>query len=120
MPGKSEQDCIADNEFFKEYLNTDYQLCAGNLNGTSICNGDSGGGLVFKINNKWMLRGIVSISPGLNSRPLPEITNNQWSLRNLVSMSTDDARSYCDLTQYVVFTDVAKHYDWIEKSLNEF
>lgn len=119
MPGKSEKDCLADNpEFFKQYLNTDYQLCAGNLNGTSICNGDSGGGLVFKINNKWMLRGIVSIAPGLNSKP--EIVDSQWSLRKLVSMSTDDDQSHCDLTQYVVFTDVVKHYDWIERSLNEF
>lgn len=119
MPGKSEKDCIADNPvFFNQYLNIDYQLCAGNLNGTSICNGDSGGGLVFKVNNKWILRGIVSISPGLKSRS--ENVDNQWMLRGLVSMSKEEDQSQCDLTQYVVFTDVAKHYDWIEKSLNEF
>lgn len=119
MPGKSENDCIADNpEFFKQYLNTDYQLCAGNLNGTSICNGDSGGGLVFKINNKWILRGIVSIAPGLISKTT--VVNNQWMLRRLVSIQTEEDPSQCDLTQYVVFTDVAKHFDWIEKSLIEF
>lgn len=101
MPGKSEEVCKADNpDFFNQYLNTDYQLCAGNLNGTSVCNGDSGGGLVFKVNNEWVLRGIVSISPGLKT--------------------TSNSESQCDLTQYVVFTDVAKHYDWIQNTLNSF
>lgn len=100
MPGKSEAECRDENpDFFKNYLNTDNQLCAGNLNGTSVCKGDSGGGLVFQRGRKWFLRGIVSISPGLN---------------------TTEGIDKCDITQYVVFTDVAKHYEWIQTTITNF
>jgi secreted trypsin-like serine protease len=56
---------------------------------TSVCNGDSGGGMVFKNNNKWFLRGLVSVSVALQNK-----------LR-------------CDPNEYAVFTDVAKFLPWI-------
>lgn len=64
-----------------------------------MCNGDSGGGLVFpkpgsNANNPiWLLRGMVSISVALQ---------NQFK---------------CDAMHYVVYTDVAKYLDWIKGAL---
>lgn len=64
-----------------------------------MCNGDSGGGLVFPKqgsnpqNPIWVLRGLVSISVALQ---------NQFK---------------CDAAHYVVFTDVAKYLDWIKGAL---
>lgn len=59
--------------------------------GTSPCNGDSGGGMVFNRNSIWYLRGVVSLSvakEGLN---------------------------FCDPRYYVTFTDLAKFRDFIDK-----
>jgi secreted trypsin-like serine protease len=70
------------------------------VEGTSVCNGDSGGGMVFpktsssSSNPVWQLRGLVSISVALQ---------NQLK---------------CDSSHYVVFTDVAKYLDWIRASLD--
>jgi len=63
------------------------------ISGTSVCNGDSGGGMVFNRNSRWYLRGIVSI------------TVAKEGLR------------VCDTKHYVVFTDVAKYGDFIRKNL---
>jgi secreted trypsin-like serine protease len=60
---------------------------------TSVCNGDSGGGMVFKNNNKWFLRGLVSVSVALQNK-----------LR-------------CDPNEYAVFTDVAKFLPWIRSHM---
>lgn len=67
--------------------------------GTSVCNGDSGGGMVFPKSNsnpqtpRWQLRGLVSISVALQ---------NQFK---------------CDASHFVVFTDAAKYLDWIAKAM---
>lgn len=60
--------------------------------GTSVCNGDSGGGLVFPVKSKdrWVLEGIVSLSPRRKST------------------------SYCDPFQYTVFTKVGLYIKWIQ------
>jgi secreted trypsin-like serine protease len=52
-----------------------------------LSKGDSGGGLVLEINSNWTLVGLVSA--GLIKHEV------------------------CDLTDYVLYTDVSKFYDWI-------
>ncbi|XP_066591543.1 uncharacterized protein [Prorops nasuta] len=71
---------------FRGYITSD-KFCAGYLNGSSLCEGDSGGGLCFQMNGIWYLRGIVSVSPVKND--------------------------YCDYESYVGFTYVSSFRDWI-------
>lgn len=68
---------------FRKYL-TYTTFCAGWENGTGVCNGDSGGGLVFQKPNTsiWEVQGIVSISP-----------------RRL-------GTAFCDPNYYTIFTKV--------------
>lgn len=66
--------------------------------GTAVCNGDSGGGLVFpKSNNKsqWVLQGIVSVSP-----------------RRLGTF-------FCNTKFYTIFTKVGMYVEWIQNVLNK-
>ena len=65
------------------------------LTGSSVCNGDSGGGLVLPQQQAdgsimWLLRGIVS-----NSKPRDEISK------------------VCDTKNYIIFTDAAQYLNWI-------
>ncbi|KAK3914573.1 Modular serine protease [Frankliniella fusca] len=55
-------DCINGiPETFRPFITSD-KFCAGNINGSSVAKGDSGGGLAFKdsTTQAWFLRGIVS------------------------------------------------------------
>lgn len=70
-----------------------YNIILIRLIGTSVCNGDSGGGMVFVRNHRWYLRGIVSLTVA------------------------KDGLRVCDTRHYVVFTDVAKYSDFITKNL---
>ncbi|XP_064075874.1 modular serine protease-like [Vanessa tameamea] len=51
---------------FREYITSD-KICAGYTNGTTLCQGDSGGGLAFSASERstqrYYLRGIVSTAP---------------------------------------------------------
>ncbi|XP_036143216.1 modular serine protease [Monomorium pharaonis] len=78
------------NRDFRKYL-TYTSFCAGWANGTGVCNGDSGGGLVLQRPNSsiWEVHGIVSISP-----------------RKL-------GTNVCDSNFYAVFTKVAMYTNWI-------
>jgi secreted trypsin-like serine protease len=63
--------------------------------GSSVCNGDSGGGMVFPKQQSdgtqmWMLRGIVSHSK-----------------------KRDGYANICDTKSYIVFTDVAPYLNWV-------
>ena len=77
--------------------------CAGNeglslfliLTGTSPCNGDSGGGMVFNRNGAWYLRGIVSLSVA------------------------KEGYNFCDPNHYAIFTDLSKFSDFIQLYLND-
>ncbi|GLH01712.1 Trypsin eta [Gryllus bimaculatus] len=93
MPIVSEQTCLRSYPEFYSRFSNERTFCAGYKNGTSACNGDSGGGLVVARGagaaKTWVLRGLVS-----------------------VSVSRDDHR-VCNTQHYVVFTDLAKHRDWI-------
>ncbi|XP_062549932.1 uncharacterized protein LOC134214625 [Armigeres subalbatus] len=61
--------------------------CASDRNGTSVCLGDSGGGMYFSVGDRWELRGIVSFG------------------------SQSDTGS-CDTSKYIMFTNVAYYYSW--------
>ncbi|XP_072751957.1 modular serine protease-like isoform X2 [Anoplolepis gracilipes] len=70
-------------------LITHDKFCAGYLNGSSVCDGDSGSGLCFEKNGVWYLRGVVSVSP--------------------------EKDGMCDYNLYVGFTYVSKFREWIRK-----
>lgn len=64
LPVVGREECIEKSTpEFESYITAD-KFCAGYLNGASVCQGDSGGGLVFARPNRrekvYMLRGIVS------------------------------------------------------------
>ncbi|KAH8278756.1 hypothetical protein KR018_008685, partial [Drosophila ironensis] len=70
---------------------TDRTVCAGNSRAHGPCYGDSGAGLIVLRNNRWVLRGVVSLSP-----------------RN---------GDICDLSQYAIYCDVSTHLDWISDNM---
>jgi hypothetical protein len=63
-----------------------YSITQFSMAGTGVCNGDSGGGLIFPQghgpNSNWLLQGIVSVSPRRRGT------------------------AFCDSTYYTVFTKV--------------
>lgn len=97
MPIVSTESCIYSYPDFFARFTSNSTFCAGYRNGTSACNGDSGSGMVFsKIDHRttrWQLRGIVSLSVALQNE------------------------AKCNTSHYVVFTDVAKHVDWIKEQI---
>ncbi|XP_017770035.1 PREDICTED: coagulation factor X-like isoform X2 [Nicrophorus vespilloides] len=103
MPVVSKETCIYSfPEFFSRFT-TKKTYCAGFRNdyvtGTSVCNGDSGGGMIF---------------PKSTSTP----SKKMWQLRGLVSISVALQNQFrCDSSHYVVFTDVAKYLDWIKATM---
>lgn len=71
------------------------------VTGTSVCNGDSGGGMFFPLDNHgntetWYLRGLTSTGV-----PKHIEVNHE-------------SRTVCDASQYIVFTDVAQYLTWIQ------
>lgn len=68
-------------------------FCAGYTNGTSTCQGDSGGGIAIKVNGRWFLRGIVSFG----------VTRKGYV--------------FCNPNTYSVFLDVAHYLEWIENNI---
>ncbi|XP_024942537.1 modular serine protease isoform X2 [Cephus cinctus] len=74
-------------------FNTADKFCAGYTNGSSVCDGDSGGGLVFKTQNLWYLRGIVSVGMG---------TTTSGGIRS------------CDSHAFSLYTKVSTHTRWIQ------
>lgn len=100
MPIVSQETCIYSFPDFYSRFTSNRTFCAGFKNGTSVCNGDSGGGMVF---------------PREGSNP----NNPIWQIRGLVSISVALQNQFkCDASHYVVFTDVAKYISWIKQMLN--
>ncbi|KAL1379508.1 hypothetical protein pipiens_014846 [Culex pipiens pipiens] len=66
-------------------------FCAGNTNGTTVCNGDSGGGLHVKRGDTWYVVGITSFT----------------AVR-------DTNRYVCRTDSYAAFTNVATFAPWIQ------
>ncbi|EDS41620.1 coagulation factor X [Culex quinquefasciatus] len=88
--------CLASNPgVFAETI-SEGMFCAGYANGTSVCNGDSGGGLVTFRRDHWVLRGVVSFT----------------SLR-------EGELTLCDSEDYAGFTKVRFYRKWLKKILSE-
>ncbi|XP_046416377.1 serine protease gd isoform X1 [Neodiprion pinetum] len=94
VPIVSQEDCLRSNSDFAQ-ITSNRTFCGGSQDGSGPCNGDSGGGLVLYDSHKqrYHLRGVVSLS--------------------LLDRDT----GACDLSQYVVYTDVAKYLNWIQQQL---
>lgn len=93
IPVVSDAECLRSSDTYR-YITSQRTFCAGGRDGRGPCNGDSGGGMAFMRNKKW---------------------NKKWMLRGIVSASlADPIVNTCDLGEYVVFTDVAKHVSWIK------
>ncbi|XP_011152291.1 uncharacterized protein LOC105190947 isoform X2 [Harpegnathos saltator] len=90
MPYVPNQKCLDDVPLEFRGLVTRDKFCAGRMNGSSACDGDSGGGLCFGKDGIWYLRGIVSVSPQKND--------------------------HCDYTSYVAFTRISAYLPWIHYS----
>ncbi|XP_052889014.1 prostasin-like [Anopheles moucheti] len=95
IPVVSAITCIESNRNAFATQLTSNMFCAGNRDGISACNGDSGGGLFFNFNNVWFIRGVVSFT-----KPRQDVL-------------------LCDTKEYTVFTDVAKYLSWIEQHIRE-
>ncbi|XP_052835902.1 serine protease 48-like [Drosophila gunungcola] len=70
---------------------TSHTICASNAQASGPCSGDSGGGLMLQEEDIWMLRGVVSAGQRMTNR--------------------------CNLTLPVIYTDVAKHIEWLLGSM---
>ncbi|XP_058123160.1 CUB and peptidase domain-containing protein 1-like [Anopheles ziemanni] len=97
------QRCIEMMPDHLDYLAQDEgKICAvGKESGSSVCSGDSGGGLYYANDKVWYLRGIVSAGAR------KDLGNGQTS---------------CDTSLPATYTDVAKYRPWIdahEKILDE-
>jgi len=79
--------CFLQNNFLSD-LSSNRTFCGGFANGSGVCNGDSGGGLVVFYNDTFYLRGIVSAS----------LRGTKYS---------------CNVKTYSIFTDAVKFYTWI-------
>lgn len=97
MPIRSHMECFASNpEVFGSTL--DYgTICAGYQNGTSVSNGDSGGGLVVK-------RCFVS--------------RCSWSLAGIVAFAAGNIAGTVQSDGYGAFTEVQMYLPWIEQITN--
>ncbi|XP_062549587.1 transmembrane protease serine 9-like isoform X2 [Armigeres subalbatus] len=83
--------CLASNPAV--FSNTIYEgmFCAGFANGSSVCNGDSGGGLITYQRDHWMLKGIVSFT----------------ALK-------DGPQNVCDSKEYTGFVKVRYYREWLK------
>ncbi|KAK9751277.1 Serine protease gd N-terminus [Popillia japonica] len=100
MPIVALETCLYHDPNFFSQFTSPKTFCAGGPNGSAVCTGDSGGGMVFPRKNTqinkdiWYIRGIV--------------------IRGIVSVSPRDGDSVCNTKNYAVFTDIAQHLAWIK------
>uniref|UniRef100_A0A182NLY8 Peptidase S1 domain-containing protein n=1 Tax=Anopheles dirus TaxID=7168 RepID=A0A182NLY8_9DIPT len=87
-------DCVESNPELYGRLIYSGMYCAGILNGTSPCNGDSGGGMYIRRENRWFLRGVVSFA------------------------AIQEGTNYCDAFSYVVFMNLPYYAKWIETEVD--
>ncbi|XP_077302724.1 zinc metalloproteinase-disintegrin-like MTP8 [Arctopsyche grandis] len=87
-------------EEFRKYITSD-KFCAGFLDkGTTVCSGDSGGGIVFKTIEKGVTR---------------------WYIRGVVSAGAlDDSRTTCRPNSYTLFTNVFFHNFFLTNLIKKY
>ncbi|XP_033217080.1 chymotrypsin-like elastase family member 2B isoform X2 [Belonocnema kinseyi] len=91
----SQENCLRSNPGFAE-ITSNRTFCAGSRDGSGPCYGDSGSGFVIQ-----------------------DPKTERYHLRGIVSLTLfDDKVRTCDLKQYVVYVDVAKHLAWIKKQIS--
>ncbi|CAG7836650.1 unnamed protein product [Allacma fusca] len=97
LPVRSNPECRKNSHVLANLVR-DSNFCAGHSNGTSACDGDSGGGLVFKnmfVDNRYRIFGVVSGGvPKAGGRG-------------------------CDPKYFVAFTRVAFFRRWIDRALDK-
>lgn len=96
MPIVSSWKCLESNREFFHVVLGEYNYCAGSRNGTSVCDGDSGGGMYVERDEVYYICGVTSVGARQKSAGVRQ----------------------CDPEQYFVFTDVNHHLNWINKQLN--
>ncbi|KAL1379510.1 hypothetical protein pipiens_014848 [Culex pipiens pipiens] len=90
MPVVSTTTCLEhDRDTFGQTLDSSL-FCAGYTNGTTVCNGDSGGGLHVKRGDAWYVVGIVSFTA-----------------------PREDQSLLCKKDSYAAFTNVANFVPWL-------
>ncbi|KAL1401000.1 hypothetical protein pipiens_006969 [Culex pipiens pipiens] len=88
-------DCLAsDRGAFGEMLDNGI-ICAGYRNGTRVCTGDSGGGLVVK---------------------QCSILGCSWTVLGIVSFASSDEKGSCRSDGYGLFTKVQTYLPWIKQT----
>lgn len=87
LPIVSEAECLQSSSTFQG-ITSRRTFCAGRKDGYGPCHGDSGSGMAILIKDRWTLTGIVSAALA-------------------------GPANICDLSNYVVFTDVSKYHHWI-------
>ncbi|XP_052749483.1 chymotrypsin-C-like [Galleria mellonella] len=94
--------CIKSNTAFFGRLLNNRKFCAGYRNGTSACNGDSGGAYQVFV-------------PDVTGESSANATG-AWHVRGIVSLALSRPNEpICDNTQYTLFTDVASFVGWIKR-----
>ncbi|XP_065335036.1 CLIP domain-containing serine protease B15-like [Cloeon dipterum] len=102
LPIRGHKECyLSSRRFFGKFLVPGDNFCAGYMNGTTTCNGDSGGSLSVEKNGRWFIRGIVS-----------------FGISKMVEFEGEE-RSLCHPNQYSLFVDVASYVDWIVENTPE-
>ena len=87
-------ECFDSNrEIFFKVLTRD-NFCAGYRNGTTLCNGDSGGGMYVKYKGRWFLTGVVSFS-----------------------VLRENGQPFCSKNNYGVLVNVQKFSLWLRNHL---
>ncbi|EDS28588.1 polyserase-2 [Culex quinquefasciatus] len=90
LPVIDSVDCLeSDRDLFGTMMHKG-MFCAGYQNGSSVCNGDSGGGMFFNRDGMWYLGGIVSFQK-----------------------FRKHGTNLCYTRGYAAFTNVAKYLDWM-------
>ncbi|XP_046750439.1 uncharacterized protein LOC124413710 isoform X2 [Diprion similis] len=84
---------LKNNAEVEVFISND-KFCAGYTNGSAVCEGDSGGGLVFQKDDLWYVMGIVSVGLGVE---------------------TSNGERTCDKNSYSLYTKVSTYMSWIQE-----